>query len=78
LALPRELILGPTWLLPTIIAVSLAPTTVAHRMGRHPLNHALGIVNNGIITVALIGSLSLLIRSPTPLTSVGPKPRSSK
>jgi len=61
LALPRELILGPTWLLPTIIAASLAPTIVAHRMGRHSLNHALGIMNNGIITVALIGSVSLLV-----------------
>jgi hypothetical protein len=30
-------------------------------MGRHSLNHALGIVNNGIITVALIGSVSLLV-----------------
>jgi hypothetical protein len=61
LALPRELVIGPTWLLPTVIAVLLAPTIVTHRMGRHSFNHALGIVNNGIITVALIGSVSLLI-----------------
>ena len=54
LALPRELVIGPTWLLPTVIAVLLAPTIVTHRMGRHSFNHALGIVNNGIITVALI------------------------
>ena len=61
LALPRELVIGPTWLLPTVIAVLLAPTIVTHRMGRHSFNHALGIVNNGIITVALIGSVSLLV-----------------
>src|ERR1700674_123299 len=61
LALPRELVIGPTWLLPTIIALLLAPTIVTHRMGRHSFNHALGIVNNGIITVALIGSVSLLV-----------------
>jgi hypothetical protein len=61
LALPRELVIGPTWLLPTVIAVLLAPTIVTHRMGRYSLNHALGIVNNGIITVALIGSVSLLV-----------------
>jgi hypothetical protein len=48
-------------LLPTVIAVLLAPTIVTHRMGRHSFNHALGIVNNGIITVALIGSVSLLV-----------------
>jgi hypothetical protein len=61
LALPGELVIGPTWLLPTVIAVLLAPTIVTHRMGRYSLNHALGIVNNGIITVALIGSVSLLV-----------------
>jgi hypothetical protein len=63
LALPRELVVGPTWLLPTVIAILLAPTIVTHRMGRYSLNHALGIVNNGIITVALIGSVSLLVAS---------------
>ena len=61
LALPRELVIGPTWLLPTVIAFLLAPTIVTHRMGRHSFNHALGIVTNGIITVALIGSVSLLV-----------------
>jgi hypothetical protein len=59
LALPRELVVGPTWLLPTVIVILLAPTIVTHRMGRYSLNHALGIVNSGIITVALIGSVSL-------------------
>ena len=61
LALPRELVIGPTWLLPTVIAVLLAPTILTHRMERLSFNHALGIVNNGIITVALIGSVSLLV-----------------
>ena len=61
LALPRELVIGPTWLLPTLIAVLVAPTIVTHHMGRHSFNHALGIVNNGIITVALIASVSLLV-----------------
>jgi hypothetical protein len=61
LALPRSLIIGPPWLLPAIIAVSIAPTIVAHRTGRHSLNHALGIVNSTIITVALIGSVILLV-----------------
>jgi hypothetical protein len=27
LALPRGLVIGPTWLLPTVIAVLLAPTS---------------------------------------------------
>src|SRR6202166_5340797 len=61
LALSRELVIVPTWLLPTVIALLLVPTIVTHRTGRHSLNHALGIVNNAIITVALIGSVSLLV-----------------
>src|SRR5262245_18148688 len=61
LALPRSLVLGPYWLLPAIIVVSLAPTIVAYRKGRHSFNHALGIINNSIITAALIGSVVLLV-----------------
>lgn len=60
-ALPKELILGPTGLLPAIIAVSVAPTIVAHRTGRHSLNHVLGVLNNTVITAALMGSVGLLI-----------------
>src|SRR5215470_15569666 len=41
LALPRSLIVGPYWLLPVIIAVSLAPTIVAHEKAHHSLNHVL-------------------------------------
>ena len=63
LALPSSLIVGPYWFLPAIIAVSLAPTIVAHRKGRHSLNHVLGILNNSIITIALIGSVVLLVRT---------------
>jgi len=60
-ALPRSLIVGPTWLLPALIGLLLAPTIVSHRMGRHSLNHGLGIISNSIITVALIGSVFLLV-----------------
>jgi len=61
LALPEELIIGPTWLLPAIIAISLVPTIVTHRTGRHSLNHALGIFINSVITAALMGSVALLV-----------------
>jgi uncharacterized membrane protein len=63
LALPPHLIVGPIWLLPTVIVVLLVPTVVSHRMGRHSLNHALGIISNGITTLALIGSVILLVRA---------------
>ncbi len=60
-ALPPWFTVGPTWLLPVLIVVLLIPTVVSHRMGRHSLNHALGIVINAIITLALMGSVVLLV-----------------
>src|SRR2546430_15414509 len=61
LALPRWFIVGPIWLLPGVIIVLLVPTIMTHRTGRHSLNHALGILINAIITIALIGSVVLLV-----------------
>src|SRR5947207_6589942 len=63
LALPRNLIIGPIWFLPTLIVVLLVPTVVSHRVGKRSLNRALGIIINGIITLALIGSVILLVRA---------------
>jgi hypothetical protein len=63
LALPPNLILGPTWLLPTLIAVLLIPTVVSHRTGKRSLNRALGITISSIITLALVGSVVLLVRA---------------
>ena len=63
LALPRSLIVGPIWLLPTLIVVLLVPTIVSHRTGRRSLNRVLGILINGITTLALIGSVILLVRA---------------
>jgi hypothetical protein len=63
LALPRNLVLGPIWLLPTLIVVLLVPTVVSHRVGRQSLNRTLGFVINGITTLALMGSVILLVRA---------------
>jgi hypothetical protein len=63
LALPRDLIVGPIWLLPTLIVVLLIPTVVAHKAGKRSLNRALGIIINGLTTLALIGSVILLVRT---------------
>jgi hypothetical protein len=63
LALPRNLVLGPIWLLPTLIVILLAPTVLSHRMGRYSVNRALGMIINGITTLALIGSVILLVRT---------------
>jgi hypothetical protein len=63
LALPRNLVFGPIWLLPTIIVVLLIPTVVSHRIGKRSLNRALGNLINGITTLALIGSVASLVRA---------------
>ncbi|PYK29216.1 MAG: hypothetical protein DME57_11255 [Verrucomicrobia bacterium] len=62
-ALPSNLVLGPIWLLPTIIVLLLIPTMVSHRTGKRSLNRALGHLINGITTIALIGSVLLLVRA---------------
>jgi hypothetical protein len=49
-------------LLPTLIVVLLVPTVVSHRVGRLSLNRILGFIINGITTLALIGSVTLLVR----------------
>jgi hypothetical protein len=61
LALPSSLIVGPTWLLPTLIGVLLVPTVVSHRLGKVSVNRTLGFVISAIITIALISSVVLLV-----------------
>jgi hypothetical protein len=63
LALPRNLVVGPSWFLPTLIVALLVPTVVSHRAGKRSLNRALGVLINGITTLALIGSVALLVRA---------------
>ena len=75
MALPKELIVGPTWLLPVLVVALLVPTVFAHRTGRHSLNHVLGIVICAIITFGLIASVVLLVttipggKEPAPVPS---------
>jgi hypothetical protein len=71
MALPRQLVVGPSWLLPALVAVLLVPTVFAHRTGRHSLNHVLGIVIAAIITLGLIASVVLLV---TTITEKGESP----
>jgi hypothetical protein len=60
-ALPRSLIAGPKWVLPIFITVLIAPTVMAHRMGKHSLNRVLGIIITSVITLALVASVGLLV-----------------
>lgn len=65
LALPRQLVVGPAWLLPTAVMVLLVPTVFAHHTGRHSVNHVLGIGIGAIITLGLILSVGLLVLTLT-------------
>ena len=63
LALPRSLVVGPIWVLPSVIVMLLVPSVVSHRAGKQPLNRNLGLIINAVITLALIGSVILLVRT---------------
>lgn len=63
-ALPSSLIVvGPRWLLLVIVSALLIPSIITHRKGHHRLNQVLGYILNGVVTVAMIWSLALLIKS---------------
>ncbi len=63
LALPRNLVVGPIWVVPSIVLILLLPTVVSHRTGKRSLNWVLGLVINSFITAALIASVVLLVRA---------------
>src|SRR5258708_8325893 len=44
------------------MVVLIVPTVVSHRVGKQSLNRLVGFIINGITTLALIGSVILLIR----------------
>ena len=61
LALPRNLILGPIWLLPTLIVVLLVPTVVnagADRIGNPARAHA-AFTPADAVPVAALGRITL-------------------
>jgi len=61
-ALPTSLmVVGPRWLLVVTLMVLLLPTVISHSMGHHLLNEVLGYLLNTLVTLAMIGSLALLI-----------------
>jgi uncharacterized membrane protein len=61
LALPERLSLGPDWLLLAVIFVLLVPIVFSYRLGRYDISRILTFAALGVITLALIGSLGLLI-----------------
>lgn len=63
MALPKELAVGPSWLLPTVVVLLLIPTMVSLRLKRHRLNRLFGFLSLSVVTLAELWSLSLLVLS---------------
>ncbi len=61
LALPSSLVIGPRWLLLAIVCVLLIPTIFTHHRGHNDLNQVFGHLVSGIVTLAMVGSLILLV-----------------
>lgn len=61
-ALPDRLSVGPRWLLFAVIFVLLIPIVFTYHKRRHDITKILTFVALGVITVALVGSLGLLIQ----------------
>ncbi|HEY8186891.1 MAG TPA: hypothetical protein VIF64_12510 [Pyrinomonadaceae bacterium] len=63
-ALPTTLVVGGLrWLLPALVLLLLVPAEISHHRRQPQLNQILGYVLNGVVTLAMIGSLALLIES---------------
>ncbi|MGC2398857.1 MAG: hypothetical protein WA510_03710, partial [Acidobacteriaceae bacterium] len=63
LSLPEPLTFGPSWLLLAVVAVLLVPVLVARARGSYDLNQKLGFLLLGVVTAAMLWSVSLLVRS---------------
>ncbi len=72
LALPHPLSPGPRWLLLVVIGLLTVPAVLARRTGYHALNQVFGYVINGAVTLALVWSLGVLVRS-LPLHTLSPR-----
>jgi hypothetical protein len=62
LGLPEPFTVGPSWLLLAVILVLIIPIVVSNRRGNHNVARLLTFVANGAITLAMIGSLAVLIQ----------------
>lgn len=61
LALPSWLSFAPFWVFPSVVFLLLIPTIATHRTQQHRWNHILGILISSVITLALVGSVVLLV-----------------
>ena len=63
LALPSSLSPGPDWLVLVLVAFLLAPAVLLHHQGREHLGQIFSYAALSVVTLAMIASLTLLIKS---------------
>ena len=61
LAVPESLSVGPRWLLMVVVGALLIPTIVTHHRGQFHWNQVFGFLATGVVTLAMVASLTLLV-----------------
>jgi hypothetical protein len=61
LAVPERLTIGPRWSLLAVVSALLLPIAFSHRLGHEILHRTLTLAANGVVTVALVGSVAILV-----------------
>jgi hypothetical protein len=59
--LPKNLTVGPEWMLLAISVALVIPTSISHRLGNVKLNDFFAYLSLAVITIGLITSLTLLL-----------------
>jgi hypothetical protein len=60
-ALPSHMIVGPRWAFLAVVILLLIPTMFTHYHRLDGINRVLGLVVNGVVTIAMVLSVGLLI-----------------
>jgi hypothetical protein len=71
-SLPDRMMAGPRWLVVGVVLALITPSMIALRLGRSRVNQVLGYAVSTVVTLAMIFSLVLLMRS-LPGKSEGPE-----
>jgi Protein of unknown function (DUF1345) len=60
-ALPSAMTVGPDWLALVLVAVLITPAIILHQRGMHRANQIFGYLAQGVVTLALLASLTMLV-----------------
>ncbi|MFI4979956.1 MAG: hypothetical protein ACHQIO_06375 [Nevskiales bacterium] len=71
-SLPDNMMVGPRWLVVGLVLALITPSMIALRLGRSRVNVVLGYAVSTVVTLAMILSLVLLMRS-LPAKTEGPQ-----